>query len=64
MCKWLTWLRSKLSDTRTLRQKLIDGDVPGLGSYRDPTPGDIRSPEIDRIKAELRAEDLRRALES
>jgi hypothetical protein len=48
-------------DTRTLRQKLIDGDVPGLGSYRDPSPSDITSPEIERIKAELRAEDVQRA---
>jgi hypothetical protein len=60
--RWLINLWPK-PDARTLRQKLIDGDVPGLGSYRDPRPGDIRSPEIDRIKAELRAEDLKRALE-
>lgn len=62
MLRWLANLIWPKPDTRSLRQKLIDGDVPGLGSYRDPEPGDINSPEIDRIKAELRAEDTERAM--
>lgn len=36
--------------------------TPGIGQARDPEPGDIRDPEIDKAIADKRKSDLAKAM--